>query len=50
MTRKGSRRWEGGAAGYKVRKVDWGLILKGFEYCSKELGLFAEGNMESRSF
>ena len=50
MTRKGSRRREREAAGHKVREIDWGHILKGFKYCSKELGLVPEGNRESWSF
>ena len=40
--------WE--VAGHEVREVDWDQILKGFECCSKELGLYPEGNRESQSF
>ena len=39
-----------GAARHKVRQVYWSHILKGFECCSKELGFFPEGNMETWSF
>lgn len=50
MTRTEQQKTRWGTAGYDVREVDEGQMLKGFKCCSKKLGLYPEGGGESWSF